>query len=164
MMLAEQELSRTLRYGGPLSLFMIDIDHFKGVNDTYGHQVGDVVLQKLGALCRDTLRDVDRIGRVGGEEFAVVLPETDERQALEVAERLRQSVASTDIPLERGLPLRITLSIGVTSLIGTSANIDTLLGQADGALYEAKRAGRNRVCVYEPRQPPMEEPLSSLNN
>jgi diguanylate cyclase (GGDEF)-like protein/PAS domain S-box-containing protein len=163
MMLAEQELSRTLRYGGTLSMFMIDIDHFKNVNDTYGHQIGDLVLQKLGAAYRETLRDFDSVGRVGGEEFAVVLPHTDERDALEVAERLRQSVARTEIPMEHGLPLYITLSIGVTSLRGTSANIDTLLGQADSALYEAKRAGRNRVCAYRPPQSAGESPSMQAN-
>ena len=145
---AEQELARTQRYGGALSVFMMDLDHFKVVNDTYGHQTGDLVLQKLGSLCRETLREFDSVGRIGGEEFAVVLPQTDGPRALEVAERLRQAVARTEMALEHGLPLHFTLSIGVTTLVGGSANIDTLLGQADSALYEAKRSGRNRVCVY----------------
>lgn len=148
MALAEQELSRALRYGGVMSVFMMDIDHFKAVNDTYGHQTGDRVLQKLGRLCLDSLREVDRLGRIGGEEFAVILPQTDGARALEVAERLRQTVAEAELPLERGLPLRFTLSIGVTTLLGGNANIDTLLGQADRALYAAKRGGRNRVCVH----------------
>lgn len=148
MTLAEQELARAQRYGGALSVFMMDLDHFKVVNDTYGHQTGDLVLQKLGSLCREALREFDSVGRLGGEEFAVVLPQTDGRRALEVAERLRQAVARTEMALERGLPLHFTLSIGVTTLVGGSANIDTLLGQADSALYEAKRSGRNRVCVY----------------
>ena len=148
MMLAEQELARALRYVGALSVFMMDIDHFKIVNDTYGHQTGDLVLQKLGSLCREALREIDSVGRIGGEEFAVILPHTDGARALEVAERLRQTVAATEVPLEHGLPLHFTLSIGVTTLIGGIANIDTLLGQADSALYEAKRSGRNRVCVH----------------
>ncbi|MCX7176281.1 MAG: diguanylate cyclase [Proteobacteria bacterium] len=148
MALAEQELARMLRYGGPLSIFMMDIDLFKNINDTYGHQTGDVVLQKLGALFLDALRDVDCIGRIGGEEFAVVLPQTDGDRALEVAERLRSAVANIEVPLARGLPLRLTLSIGVSTLTGGGANLDTVLGQADSALYEAKRSGRNRVCVY----------------
>jgi len=148
MALAEQELSRTHRYGGPLSVFMMDIDHFKNVNDTYGHQTGDLVLQKLGELCREALRDVDCVGRIGGEEFAVVLPQTDGARALEVAERVRQMVAHAEVAVERGLPVHFTLSIGVATLVGANTNIDTLLGQADGALYEAKRAGRNRVCVF----------------
>jgi len=148
MMQAEQELARALRYGGALSVFMMDIDHFKVVNDTYGHQTGDLVLQKLGSLCREALREIDSIGRVGGEEFAVILPQTDGARALEVAERLRQTVARAEVPLEHGMPLHFTLSIGVTTLAGGTANIDTLLGQADSALYEAKRTGRNRVCVH----------------
>jgi diguanylate cyclase (GGDEF)-like protein/PAS domain S-box-containing protein len=148
MTLAEQELARALRYGGALSVFMMDIDHFKIVNDTYGHQTGDLVLQQLGVLCRDALREIDSVGRIGGEEFAVILPQTDGARALEVAERLRLAVARTEVALEHGLPVRFTLSIGVTTLHGASANIDTLLREADGALYEAKRGGRNRVCVH----------------
>jgi diguanylate cyclase (GGDEF)-like protein len=127
---------------------MIDIDHFKNVNDTYGHQIGDLVLQKLGAVFLETLRDIDRVGRVGGEEFAVVLPQTDEVRAIEVAERLRQLVEATEIALKHGLPLHFTISIGVTTLVDTKANIDTLLGQADQALYKAKHLGRNQVCVH----------------
>lgn len=146
--LAEQELSRTARYGGPLSVLMIDLDHFKNINDTYGHKTGDVVLQRMAEVTRDTLRDVDVVGRLGGEEFAVVLPQTDRERALEVAERLRQTIADAVVPLEQGLPLRFTVSIGVTTLAGTSTNIDTLLSQADEALYQAKNAGRNRVCAY----------------
>lgn len=148
MVLAEQELARAIRYGGALSMFMMDIDHFKVVNDTYGHQTGDLVLQQLGNVCREALREIDSVGRIGGEEFAVILPQTDAAQALEVAERLRQAVADTGLALEHGLPLHFTLSIGVTTLTGSGANIDMLLGQADSALYEAKRTGRNRVCVY----------------
>ncbi|MDA8261181.1 MAG: diguanylate cyclase [Betaproteobacteria bacterium] len=149
MALAEQELARAIRYGGALSLFMMDIDHFKGVNDTYGHQTGDLVLQQLGNLCRETLREIDSVGRIGGEEFAVILPQTDAAQALDVAERLRLAVAGTEVALEHGLPLHFTLSIGVTTLAGGGANIDMLLGQADSALYEAKRTGRNRVCAHQ---------------
>lgn len=148
MALAEQELARMHRYGGPLSVFMMDIDLFKSVNDTYGHQTGDLVLQRVGALFLDALRDVDCIGRIGGEEFAVVLPQTDGPRGLEVAERLRATVAATEIPLASGLPLRLTLSIGVATVVDGGANIDTVLGQADSALYEAKGSGRNRVCVY----------------
>ena len=149
MDMAEQELSRTHRYGGPLSVFMMDIDHFKNINDTYGHQVGDIVLQRLGGICREALRDIDSVGRVGGEEFAVLLPQTDGLRALEVAERLRQTVARSQIVLERGLPIHFAVSIGITTLVGNDANIDILLGQADKALYQAKHAGRNRVYVYE---------------
>lgn len=149
MELAEQELSRTLRYGGQLSVLMADIDHFKNINDTHGHHMGDLVLQRLGELCREILRDVDVVGRIGGEEFAVILPQTGAEKALEVGERIRKTVAKAELPLEHGIPLRITLSLGVTTLAGTHANVDTLLAQADRALYEAKNLGRDRVCVYK---------------
>ncbi len=110
LMLAEQELSRVVRYGGLLSLLMIDIDHFKRVNDTYGHQIGDLALQKLGSVFRETLRDIDVVGRLGGEEFTVVLPQTDSETATDVAERIRRTLDTTEIPLERRLPLHLTLS------------------------------------------------------
>jgi diguanylate cyclase (GGDEF)-like protein len=142
---AAQELARTARYGGPLSVLMIDIDHFKVVNDTYGHQTGDHVLTALGRLLREALRDIDLAGRVGGEEFAVLLPQTGLAHAIEAAERLRGKVAAMQVPLERGVPLQITVSIGVACHSGDGVNLDTLLNQADTAMYEAKHAGRNRV-------------------
>lgn len=149
MELAEQELSRAMRYGSPLSIAMMDIDHFKRVNDTYGHKTGDVVLQKLSQLCQATLREVDIIGRMGGEEFAIMLPETDGEKAAEVAERLRASIARADIPLGTGLPLHFTVSIGIATLQGSDVNVDMLLNLADKALYEAKHSGRNRVRVAQ---------------
>lgn len=148
---AEEELSRTHRYGGPLSVLMVDIDHFKRVNDTYGHKTGDLVLRKFADLSRHMLRDIDTIGRIGGEEFAILLPETDGSRGREVAERLRSALAEAELPVEQGLPLRFTVSIGIASLAGPGVNIDTLLNQADQALYEAKHAGRNRVRAYEGR-------------
>ena len=96
----------------------------------------------------EALRDIDSVGRVGGEEFAVVLPHTDSARALEVAERLRKTVERSEVALAHGMPLRFTLSIGVTTLVETNTNIDTLISQADSALYEAKHLGRNRVEVY----------------
>ena len=145
---AESELARTLRYGRELSLLMLDLDHFKHINDTYGHKVGDIVLNRFSELCRTALRDVDIAGRLGGEEFAVLLPETDWDQALEVAERLRTTILATQIPLGSGLPLRFSVSIGVAALADKDTNIDMLLHQADLALYRAKSEGRNRVCMY----------------
>lgn len=147
MSLAEKELSRLVRYGGSVSVLMMDIDHFKRINDTYGHRAGDVVLQRLAELCTFELRDNDSIGRLGGEEFAVILPQADGEHALEVAQRLRQTIADTGVALEHGLPLHFTVSIGVATVEGPGTNIDTLLRQADNALYEAKGAGRNRVCA-----------------
>ncbi|OIR17800.1 putative diguanylate cyclase YdaM [mine drainage metagenome] len=145
---AESELSRALRYDGELSILMLDIDNFKLVNDTHGHKIGDLVLKKLSDICRNTLRDVDIIGRIGGEEFAVLLPETGSTQAEEVAERLRAAIDSTRVSLDSGLPLHFTISLGVTTLFDKDINIDTLLNQADQALYQAKNSGRNRVCSY----------------
>lgn len=145
--LAETELARTLRYGKPFSLMMLDVDHFKAVNDTHGHKSGDLVLQRLARVMESTLREVDVVGRLGGEEFAVILPETTAEKAHEAADRLRAIVAETDIPVDEGAPLRVTVSIGIATLSDKSTNIDRLLRLADGALYEAKHGGRNRVCV-----------------
>jgi diguanylate cyclase (GGDEF)-like protein/PAS domain S-box-containing protein len=145
---AENELTRTVRYGRELSILMLDVDRFKQVNDTYGHKVGDLVLKRLSELCRATLRDVDIVGRIGGEEFAVLLPETGSEQAVQAAERLRAAIAATHVSLGSGLPLRFTASFGVTTLREKEANIDMLLNQADQALYRAKNEGRNRVCMY----------------
>jgi len=146
--LAESELARTTRYVRPLSLLMLDIDRFKLVNDTYGHKVGDLVLQRLSELCLATLRDIDIIGRIGGEEFAVLLPETGSEQAMQAAERLCAAIASAHVTLGSGLPLRFTASLGVTTLRESDTNIDVLLNQADQALYRAKNEGRNCVRMY----------------
>ena len=147
MVQAEQELSRAQRYDNPLSLFMLDIDFFKKVNDSHGHKVGDLVLIKLAGICRQTLREMDLIGRVGGEEFVILLPETDLIEATKVAERLREFIEKSKVPLESGLPLHFTVSIGVTSMVSKEENLDELLNLADKALYEAKAKGRNQVCV-----------------
>lgn len=143
----EVELARVQRYGEELSLFMLDIDYFKSINDTHGHKAGDIVLQKLGNILRETLRTVDIIGRMGGEEFAILLPETDLQEATEIAERLREIVANSGVILEAGLPLHFTISIGVATLKGNDVNLDILLNLADQALYQAKNTGRNKVCI-----------------
>ena len=143
---AEQELSRAHRYGKPLSMLMLDIDHFKLINDRYGHKVGDTVLKAVADLSHATLRDVDILGRLGGEEFAVLLPETDRPAALDAAERLRETIANARIPLAGSEPVSFSVSIGVSSMGSAEDNIDVLLNRADKALYEAKDGGRNRVC------------------
>lgn len=143
----EVELSRAIRYDTPLSILMLDIDLFKNVNDTYGHQVGDTALQVLSKICQNILRQVDVAGRLGGEEFAVILPETASKEALEIAERLREAIANTEVTMPVGLPIHFTVSIGVTTLHDKNVNLDMLLNQADKALYEAKETGRNKVCV-----------------
>jgi diguanylate cyclase (GGDEF)-like protein len=146
MDLAEKELSRTLRYGGSLAVLMVDLDHFKHINDTYGHNTGDLVLQSVAELFRRELRSIDCVGRLGGEEFAVLLPQSDSTGAREVAERLRKAIADTGVAREQGLPVHFTASIGLAAMPGAATNIDSLLSQADGALYEAKRSGRNRTA------------------
>ncbi len=143
----EQELARARRSGGPTAMIMLDLDEFKAINDKHGHHVGDEVLRVIGYVCRETLRETDVIGRLGGEEFAIVLPETDVESAVAVAERLRQNIAGAAVSLEHGGLLRFTASIGVEMLGDAVADVDTLMRQADHALYSAKRSGRNRVCV-----------------
>jgi diguanylate cyclase (GGDEF)-like protein len=146
----ELELSRSIRYENPLSIFMLDIDFFKQVNDSHGHKMGDTVLKKLAEVCGNTLRDVDIVGRLGGEEFAILLPETDMNDAKDVAERLRNAIASAKVPLSTGdQPLQFTVSIGLASLASKDDNLDVLLNLADKALYEAKNSGRNRVCIAQ---------------
>ncbi len=143
----EIEVARALRYGSPLSVAMLDIDYFKKVNDTYGHKTGDLVLQELSRLCLETLRETDMVARMGGEEFAILFPETDVQHAFEVAERLREKIESNELSLETGLPIKFTTSIGVITLSKKNVNIDMLLHLADKALYEAKQTGRNKVCM-----------------
>jgi len=147
MELAEKELSRSQRYQKEMAIFMMDIDFFKKINDSHGHKIGDIVLKKLADVCRQTLREVDIIGRIGGEEFAILLPETNHAEALEAAERLRLAVANSEVPMKDGLPVQYTVSIGVSSVLSADDNIDMLLSRADKALYQAKQSGRNRVCA-----------------
>ncbi|MDV6345683.1 diguanylate cyclase [Nitrosomonas sp. Is37] len=141
------ELVRAQRYGHALSVLMLDVDHFKKINDKHGHQTGDAVLKRLADVMRKILRTVDIIGRVGGEEFAVLLPETDLQRATEVAERLREETAHAVVTSVTGMPLNFTVSIGVASLEGKDIDLNTLINQADRALYQAKESGRNRVCL-----------------
>ena len=140
--LAACEWERSSRYGGALSLLMVDVDHFKRVNDTYGHAVGDGVLQTLVRTCGLCLRRTDAVGRLGGEEFLILLPDTDEHAAAEVGERLRAVLASSETAA--GQP-RVTVSVGVASRRPDTASLEHLLKRADDALYAAKAAGRNQL-------------------
>ena len=144
---AELELRRANRCGNKLSIFMLDIDHFKMINDRYGHKVGDLVLKMLAEVCQSALRDIDVLARMGGEEFAVLLPETESSLAIEVARRLQDSINKASLPLEGDLAIKIQVSIGVASMTSPHDNMDILLHRADTALYEAKNTGRNRICV-----------------
>ncbi|HEX5804775.1 MAG TPA: diguanylate cyclase [Macromonas sp.] len=147
---ATGELARTVRNGGTLSVLMMDIDHFKWVNDTYGHAAGDRVLRALTAVCETTVRTGDLIGRIGGEEFAILLPDTAEPQAMEIAERLRLALAATATELPDGPRICVTASLGVATLGDTGSQFEALLSQADQALYRAKREGRNCICRFDP--------------
>ena len=139
----EMEIERARRKGGPLSVIMIDIDHFKSINDTYGHAAGDEVLRMVVKLTESSLRSYDRFGRYGGEEFLVVIPQTAQQEALSIAERIRSTVEAAEIPWMHNA-LHVTLSLGVATHDGQQ-NSDMLISAADGAMYHAKRAGRNRV-------------------
>lgn len=145
--LGEEALLRAHRYGNPMSVLMIDADKFKSVNDTHGHDVGDLVLKKLAKICRDHARATDIFGRLGGEEFAFVLTETEVDGAVEFAERLRQDLASQRIPLEGSVDeLSFTVSIGAVQFRDESDDtLEDILKRADHALYAAKESGRNRV-------------------
>lgn len=148
--LAQHEYERFQRFHRPLSALMLDLDHFKHVNDAYGHPVGDQVLIALTQCCNEHLRATDLFGRYGGEEFLALLPETEHAQAMQVAERLRQKVEEILLSSNKG-PVHITISIGVATLDPNSGlDLDQLIVKADDALYAAKAAGRNRVCAAPP--------------
>ena len=140
------EIARHDRYGRPFALLLLDLDHFKAINDKYGHPTGDAVLATVGQTITKTLREVDTAARYGGEEFAVILPETDLRVAEEIAERVRIAIAGTPANTSSGR-LNVTVSIGVSSVPERATNADALIKTADTALYESKRAGRNRVSA-----------------
>ncbi len=144
-LLLQDEIARAERYGEGLALLMIDIDHFKRVNDAHGHQAGDAVLTGLGERLEAQLRKVDRVCRYGGEEIAVILPST--AAATQTAERLRSVVAAAPFAVADGKTVPITLSIGVATYPTDGAGIDKLVSAADNALYAAKAGGRNRVCA-----------------
>jgi diguanylate cyclase (GGDEF)-like protein len=148
----DEEVTRCRRYERTLSLVMIDIDHFKSVNDRYGHKVGDEVLRWMGGIFRNSVRSTDRVARYGGEEILAILPETGDMEAYRVAERFRSTVAARPFtyttPDGEAVSLPITISLGVAELPGHALTTDSLLVAADNALYHAKRSGRNRVVSY----------------
>ncbi len=144
--LARIEFKRALRYKRPISAIMIDIDHFKHVNDQFGHPGGDEVLRFIAEKMRLYLRDADILGRYGGEEFLIVLPETDSAGAMVVAERIRKAIAEASIPTEKG-EATITLSLGVAAYNETTHDLETLIARADQALYVSKYKGRNCSSV-----------------
>jgi len=154
---AAAEIARAVRTRSPLSVALIDIDHFKAVNDTYGHLAGDMALRTVSTVLREQLRGYDVAGRFGGEEFVVLLPQTREADALSIAERLRTHIAAMSIPVEDdagpGACIRLTVSIGVAALDAASDGVTDLLAAADTALYSAKQNGRNKTHLATANAP-----------
>ena len=142
--MAERERLKALRFHHPYSAMMLDIDHFKSVNDTYGHNIGDEVLKFVADILKSILRDIDILGRLGGEEFAIVLPETPMADALKAAERIRAAVEDFTLETET-CTISVTISIGVVQMSDAEEDNETLLNMADALLYQAKESGRNRV-------------------
>ncbi|MCI0478412.1 MAG: GGDEF domain-containing protein, partial [Anaerolineales bacterium] len=138
---------RAIRYQRPLAAMMLDIDQFKQVNDTYGHLAGDRVLRVLADCCRESIRTLDIAGRYGGEEFFLLLPETDLVEAVMMAERLRRAVEQMQVQFGHS-QISFTISLGVTAMAPDISNLATLIERADQAQYLAKQAGRNRVQKY----------------
>lgn len=157
---SEREIARARRYQLPTGMLLLDIDHFKRINDTYGHTIGDEVLKAFAAACQKALRANDILGRLGGEEFGVFLPQTDADGAVRVAERLRCAVEAIRLPHDAKThdsratdtdspAVSLTVSIGVAAGCGGEPGVDALLSRADEALYRAKAAGRNRVACAD---------------
>lgn len=146
MEFATKEFLRSQRYSHVFSAIQMDIDYFKKINDAHGHAVGDEVIKAFTVTCQEVLRESDVLGRVGGEEFSIILPETDREGALTVAERIRQVVADLKVCAEDRI-IRFTVSIGVTPLRQEDAGLEAVLRRADEALYLAKNGGRNKVVT-----------------
>ncbi len=152
----ERETRRAARYHRPLALALVDIDRFKRVNDTFGHPMGDLALQHVAGLLLGAVRATDYVCRYGGEEFAILLPETNLSQALTLAERTRSSIETR--PVNVGTPLSLTISLGVAAYPDHANDGPALVVQADAALYAAKAAGRNRVAAATGASPPAPSP------
>jgi len=148
------EISRAKRYDLPLSILMVDIDHFKKINDTYGHQAGDLVLNYVGKLILGVIRDADIAARYGGEEIVIIAPDSAAKAAGELAERLRQNIGSHELVLssesKAKQTVRVSVSIGVAELDKQTDTAEQLIEYSDVALYQAKETGRNRVKTYKP--------------
>jgi diguanylate cyclase (GGDEF)-like protein len=152
--LLRAEVARSARFGDPLAVVLADLDNFKGVNDRYGHATGDEVLKAFAAALHETLRESDHAGRWGGEEFALILTNTDAEGGVRLAERARAAIESRTVDLPEGGTVRVTASFGVAAFPAHQDG-EQLFSAADAALYEAKRAGKNRV-VRAPESIPKE--------
>ena len=144
--IAENELSRFRRSREVYSLLMLDIDHFKQINDTYGHSSGDIAIQSVARSCQSTLRSHDKAARIGGEEFCVLLPYTNKQAAYEIAERLRRVVSEISVSTMNG-DISMTISVGLSEVDDADTDHTQIFNRADDNLYKAKKAGRNRVCM-----------------
>ena len=142
----KEEFDRYLRYRRTFSTLIFDVDHFKSVNDTYGHATGDVCLKEIIKRVAPLLRESDTLARYGGEEFVVILPETDSAGAREVGEKLRKAVEKIEF-IHRADTFRITISLGITSVLPSDMGTGELFNRMDMALYEAKKGGRNKVVA-----------------
>jgi two-component system cell cycle response regulator len=149
---AESEFNMTERKVRALSVILLDIDHFKNVNDRFGHKTGDYALQQVAKVLTSNLRNYDRVGRWGGEEFMLILPDTQLKDALAAAERVRIEISAMKISLEAGETFSIHISLGVACTTSQFSSLTKLIDAADQAMYLAKEAGRNRVCVFQPAQ------------
>jgi diguanylate cyclase (GGDEF)-like protein len=144
--LGRVEFARAQRMKRPFCCMMLDLDHFKHINDEYGHQIGDQVLQEFAKRCKDSVREVDLVGRYGGEELIILLPETDRKLSMQVAERLRGCIAAAPIQVF-DKEISVTVSIGVATQDDNTIHLETLIARADQAMYIAKHKGRNRVAL-----------------
>jgi diguanylate cyclase (GGDEF)-like protein len=156
----EQALAYVRRYKTPAALVYVDLDRFKPINDRHGHAAGDAVLTSLARTARGVLRDSDMAGRLGGEEFGLLLPHADDALARGIAERLRQAIAAVAAPLPGGGELHFTVSVGAATLEPGDADLAALLARADAAMYQAKRAGRNGVSAAPVRRGQQKAPTA----
>jgi diguanylate cyclase (GGDEF)-like protein len=147
----EKEIKRATRYGRLLSLIVIDLDGFKEINDRFGHQVGNAALKHVASLLRGFVRETDVVGRFGGDEFMVLLPETPKHLAEGVAGGIQVFILSSPLLLGKQGPIPVTVSVGMASFPRDARTADALMAEADAAMYRAKRAGRNQVCFCKPR-------------
>ena len=145
---AAKEISRVQRNQSPLSLLMLDLDEFKNINDTFGHLAGDLVLESFAKVLRDQIRNSDLAARMGGEEFSILLPDTDSENAVISAERIRQAIEQADIQVN-SQPVRLTVSIGVATYDQNSSDLESIIKRADDGLYQAKHQGRNMVVFLD---------------
>ena len=144
--MVQAEFDRVDRYQNPFSVLMIDIDHFKRVNDEHGHPAGDAVLREIAVVIEGCLRTVDSVGRYGGEEFVVLLPHTPHDEAMQTAERVRSQVATHVFRPPQSVPLQVTISVGVATAPADANTASAVIKEADKALYRAKSAGRDRTA------------------